>query len=839
MVTSARNICRMKLEAAEDRTIDEEVQRRLAGLSPAKRVLLERRLKERGLTLEGAAGSRREFPLSFPQQRIWILEEVEGSLSAYNLCLAWRILGELNVEALRRALEIVVETHEPLRTTLHKREGEGFQIVEPARRFELPVYELCDVPANLREAEWKHRAREETERRFDLSCDLLLRAVLFRSSRRENILVVVPHHSSFDGWSQGMLCRELQSLYGALVRGEPCGPQTFSARYADFAIWQRQRISGSHLERLRAYWRTKLENLSPLELPADHPRPQRLSYRGERHHFELPADLARRVQSVCNSAGVTMQMALLAAFQVLLSRYCNTEDVAVGIPSGARPAPEFEPLIGCFVNILVLRSKLAGNQSFVELLGQVRQTSLEALDHQDLPFDMVVDELRPERQINRNPLVSIVFQYWGGHREDLSLDGVEVSSLPDPARHTQVDLTMHLVAGETILGTIEYFTDLFEASTIERIAAHYQTLLDRLSANPCTPIGRVAMLTEAERAQIVAWWNETGAEYPRGRSFDELFCEATLPQLFEAQVSQSPEATALIFKEKTLSYRELHLRANRLAVQLSDRGVRNGTRVGICMEPCFERIIGVLGVLKAGGAYVPLDPDYPSDRIDFMMEDSGVLVLLTQERLAGRLSRHRERIQCVDDPALFDLGDIWSSAVPEAGPDDLAYVIYTSGSTGRPKGVMIAHRGLSNLAQAQSEAFGITAGSRVLQFASFSFDASVSEIFTALVSGATLVMGSREELLPGAHLARFLKTQRVNVATIPPSLLRLLPEGEEFPDLETLVSAGEACTADLVERWVLPADALSMRMGPLKRLSAPPWGNAWPRRAGPRTLAGR
>ena len=478
---------------------------------------------------------------------------------------------------------------------------------------------------------------------------------MFRSSRREHILVVVPHHSSFDGWSQGILCRELQSLYGALVRGEPCGPQTFSARYADFAIWQRQRISGSHLERLRAYWRTKLENLSPLELPADHPRPQRLTYRGERHHFELPADLARRVQSVCNSAGVTMQMALLAAFQVLLSRYCNTEDVAVGIPSGARPAPEFESLIGCFVNILVLRSKVAGNQSFVELLGQVRQTSLEALDYQDLPFDMVVDELRPERQINRNPLVSVVFQYWGGHREDLSLDGVEVSSLPDPARHTQVDLTMHLVAGETILGTIEYFTDLFEASTIERIAAHYQTLLDRLSANPCTPIGRVAMLTEAESAQIVAWWNETGAGYPRGRSFDELFCEATLPQLFEAQVSQSPEATALIFKEKTLRViRRIHLRANRLAVQLSDRGVRNGTRVGICMEPCFrEDHRGPWGA-QGGGAYVPLDPDYPSDRIDFMVEDSGMRVLLTQERLAGRLSRHRERIQCVDDPALID-----------------------------------------------------------------------------------------------------------------------------------------------------------------------------------------
>mgnify|MGYP002778537453 CR=1 FL=1 len=732
------------------------------------------------------------FPASFAQQRLWFLNQLVPGNPFYNISAAIRLRGHLNITALEQTFNEIVRRHEVLRTTFEMVEGQLHQVVVERVTVPLSIVDLRNLPASDREAAARQQAIALSQRPFDLSADLLLQLTIFKIDAFEHILLLNLHHIIADGWSIGVLVRELGVLYAAFNTGKLSPLPELSIQYADFAHWQRQWLQGEVLESQLSYWRSQLANLSVLNLATDRTRSAIQSYQGATHNFQLSKNFAQSLEALSQQAGVTLFMTLLAAFQTLLYRYTGQEDIAVGTPIANRNRPEIEPLIGFFVNSLVLRTDLSGNPTFRELLGRVREVTLGAYAHQDLPFEKLVQELQPERDLSRHPLFSVAIALQNTPITALELPELALSQFEFDSGTSRLDLEFHLWQTPAGLqGQIIYSTDLFDRSTIVRMLGHFQTLLEGIVADPEQRLADLPILTAAERQQLLVEWNLTQQDYP----------SQCIHQLFEAQVDKTPNAIAVVYQDKQLTYQELNYRSNQLASYLQKLGVAPEVKVGICVERSLLMIVGILGILKAGGAYVPLDPTYPAERLKFMLDDAQITILLTQQSLAPLLKGGWGDLRSVY------LDRDWEIVAPQSRENinsgltaaNLAYIIYTSGSTGQPKGVAIEHRGLCNLAQAQIHTFDLKPEHRILQFASLSFDASIFEIVMAWGVGATLYLVPEVARL-GSELISYLKHRAITHATLPPAVLKTLPS-TQLPALQTLISAGEACSPEIIARW--------------------------------------
>ncbi len=737
------------------------------------------------------------FPVSFAQQRLWFLQQLVPSNPFYNVPTAVLLAGPLNVAALSQTFNEIVRRHEALRTTFRMVEGQPVQVIAPSLSVPLPVVDL-QLPVAQREAEIQRLATEQFQHPFDLAQGPLLRVKLLHLGESEHVLLLTMHHIVSDGWSSGVLIRELGVLYAANACGQPSPLADLPIQYADFAQWQKEWLQGEVLETQLAYWKQQLDGATlDLDLPTDRPRPVIRTFRGARQSILLPKGLSEAIATLSQREGVTLFMTLLAAFQTLLYRYTGQEDILVGSPIANRNHSEIEGLIGFFVNSLVLRTDLSGNPTFRELLLRVREVALGAYAHQDLPFERLVEELQPERDLSRNPLFQVVFALQNAPVEVLELPGLKLSPLDLAPETARFDLEFQLVECLDSLGVVVvYSTELFEQITITRMLEHFQVLLESIVSHPEQRIANLSLLTEIERHQLLGSWNETQATYLQ---------DLCIHHLFEAQVEQTPEAVAVVFEDEQLTYRELNIRSNQLAHYLRQLGVAPEVLVGICIERSLEMVVGVLGILKAGGAYVPL-PAYPPERLNFMLSDAQVSILLTQQRWVEALVQPELQVVCLDQISIDTLPHWCRENVSDSNENsyNLAYVIYTSGSTGKPKGVLVQHRGLCNLAEAQIRVFNLQRQNRILQFASLSFDASIFEIVMALRIGATLYITREESLKSVPALIQLLQEKQITNVTLPPTVLSILP-AEELPALQTIVSAGEACSADIARRWGTPS----------------------------------
>ncbi|HEV2149307.1 MAG TPA: amino acid adenylation domain-containing protein, partial [Longimicrobiaceae bacterium] len=737
------------------------------------------------------------LPLSFAQQRLWLVEQMGRVGSAYNLPWRLRLRGELDRGALVRALDRIVARHEVLRTTVARGGGEPVQRIAPAEesRFLLVEHDLRGQ-ADAEEEMCRLLAREWSTL-FDLERGPLVRGRLVRLGEDEHVLQVTMHHVVSDGWSMGVFTRELSALYAAFRSGEADPLPELPVQYADYAVWQRRWVEGEVLRQQAEYWKRTLAGAPELlELPTDHPRPAEMDFAGSFVGLELDEELTAGLKALSQRWGTTLFMTLLAGWAAVLSRLSGQEDLVVGTPTANRGQAEIEGLIGFFVNTLALRLDLSGGPTVAELLERVRERALEAQQNQDIPFEQVVEAVRPARSLAHTLLFQVTFTWQNVPRERMELPGLELAPVQGASQAWETaksDLGLSLSeAGERIVGGLVYATSIFERTTAERYLGYLRRVLEEMAAGPERPVAGLEMLPQAERRQVVEAWNATDAEHPRN---------ACVHELFERRVERAPDAAALVFGDETLTYAELNRRANRLAHYLRELGVGPDVRVALGVERSPEMVVALLAVLKAGGAYVPLDPEYPAERLRHMLEDSRPALLLTQGRLRGRFPAPEVRALPLD-AAAAPWADRPDTNPGRAGltPEHLAYVIYTSGSTGRPKGVMVAHRGVCNLALAQVHGFAVEPGSRVLQFASISFDASVSEVFTALVRGAALHVPP-PGILAGDTLVQALARHRITHVTLPPAVLATLPE-RAVPGVETLVLAGDVATEAAARPWM-------------------------------------
>src|SRR5215216_131933 len=680
------------------------------------------------------------FPTSFAQQRLWFLNQLEPDSPAYNIAFAIRLCGQLKVDALERSLNEIVRRHETLRTTFIAFDGRPAQVVAPSLEITLPVVDLRQEVTEEREERARRLAVEEARRIFDLAQGPLLRATLLRLDEAEYVLLLTMHHIISDGWSIGVIVREMTALYEALGKGKSSPLPELTLQYADFAIWQREWLEGEEVKSQLSYWKRQLGgDLPVLNLPFDRSRPAVQSDRGAKQPITIAPELTRRLRALSRQEGVTMFMTLLAAFQSLLYRYVDQEDICVGSSISGRTQTGIEELVGFFLNTLVLRTDFSGNPTFRELLGRVREVALAAYANQDIPVELLMEELRPERHLSHNPLFQVMFILQNAPLPELKLGDVTLSQLPNDSGTSKFDLTLDLTEGrEGISGHVEYNSDLFDAATIVRFIEHFQLLLAGIVESPDTHVSRLPLLSESEQHQLCSSWNEPVAE---------LKPETCLHELFEAQVRRAPDAVAVVSESGSLTYGELDARANSLAAELRRRGVGVETLVAGCLERTPQLLVALLGILKAGGAYVPLDPRYPQERLRLMLEDAGAGYVVTQGSLRGVVEgsgRAAEIISVEEEWGNEARGIAVSSTSSSA--EQLAYVIYTSGSTGRPKGVGVQHHSIVNYVQAASEMYGIMPDDRVLQFASISVDTSAEEIFPALARGATLVLRTDDML---------------------------------------------------------------------------------------------
>lgn len=786
-----------------------DLLKRLAALPPEKLALLQQRITQRTDPSRIEAVPRNladTFPLSFAQQRLWFLDRLQPSASLYNIPSALRLQFPINIPALELSLNEIVRRHETLRTTFTVINNEPKQVIAPVRGIPLPVIDLRIFPPLRREYEAQRLAAEEAQGRFDLERGPLFRSKLLQLDEADYALLLTMHHIISDGWSFGVLIRELSTLYTAYSANQPSPLPDLPIQYVDFAQWQRRWLQGERLKALLDYWKKQLSGApTVLELPSDRPRPAVQSFRGASQGFTITSFILSRLKALSQHEGVTLFMTVLAAFNVILHRYTGQTDLVVGTPIANRNLTQLEALIGFFVNTLVLRLDLSGNPTFRELVQRVREVTFGAYAHQDLPFEKLVEELQPERSLSHNPLFQVMFTLDSFSVADKQS---EASAAPKEAPHkspdtptsvtpvinstSKFDLSFWMTEMEDGLnGGMEYSTDLFDAATISNMMGHLQVLLNSIAANPSQRLSDLPLLTEEERQRLLVEWNATEAQFSS---------EQCLPELFEFQVNRNPDATAVVFGDESLSYHELNARANQLAHYLQRIGVGPDALVGIAVERSLEMVVGLLGILKAGGAFVPMDPTYPKERLSFMLEDLQVAVLLTQQRLEDRLPASAARVIYLD----VGRGEWERESKENSGsrvtPENLAYVIYTSGSTGRPKGVMIAHRGLSNMAGAQLQTFGIGPHDRVLQYSSLSFDISIWDIVLALNSGATLCLETADSLRPGPGLTQLLLERGITVVTLLPSVLATLTP-EELPALRIVIAGAEACPAEVAARW--------------------------------------
>ncbi|BAU65716.1 amino acid adenylation domain-containing protein [Stanieria sp. NIES-3757] len=737
------------------------------------------------------------IPLSFAQQRLWFLDRLEPGNPFYNQPSAFRLTGELQVAILERSLREIIKRHEILRTTFTTVAEHPVQVISPTVDFRLPLIDLTTLSPGEKEREIKKLAQQEAQSPFNLERDLLLRVTLIKCSCQEHIILFTTHHIVSDDWSTGILIQEIATLYQAFLEGKPSPLPELSIQYADFAVWQRQWLQGKAQQTQLNYWKQQLgNNLPVLNLPTDYPRPTKLTYQGATQSFTLSPSLTQALKALCQQQGVTLFMLLLAAFKVLLYRYSHQEDLIVGTPIANRNRAEIEGLIGFFVNTLVLRTNLEGNLSFTELLQRVKQITLEAYSHQDLPFEKLVEELKPERHLNHNPLFDVMLVLQNAPETELQLPNLNISSCTEDSHRVKFDLTLSLAETEQqIAGFIDYSTDLFEFSTIARMVGHFQVLLESIVENPQQKLSQLSLLTAAEKQQLLVEWNNTEVKYPQ---------DQCIHQLFEAQVEKNPDAVAVIFENQQLTYQELNTRANQLAHDLQKLGVKPEVIVGICLERSLELIIGLLAILKAGGAYLPLDPSYPRERLALMLENSQTPILITQRQIEKNLPLHQAQVVFLEEKQLTNTAESTTNPTCNLHLDNLAYVIYTSGSTGKPKGAMNTHRGILNRLLWMQEAYQLTTEDSVLQKTPFSFDVSVWEFFWCLMVGARLIIAKPEGHRDPNYLINLIQEQKVTTIHFVPSMLQVFLEAEGLENCQSLkrvICSGEALSFSLQEKF--------------------------------------
>jgi non-ribosomal peptide synthetase component F/thioesterase domain-containing protein/acyl carrier protein len=701
------------------------------------------------------------LPLSFAQQALWFIEQLAPREPTFNVAAAVRVAGPLDADALARSLDAMVQRHEVLRSTFVPVAGRPVLRIAAALDVPLVRDDLSGLDAEAREAEARRLADAEARRPFDLARGPLVRARLLTLGAADHALLLTMHHIITDGWSFGVAATELSALYEAFRAGRPSPLAETTVQYADYAAWQRARLQGPVLDALLGYWTDRLQGLPVLELPTDRPRPAVRSARGSARAFTLSAGLSDAVRALGRGAGATPFMTLLAAFQVVLARYSGQVDFAVGTPVANRTRTEVEGLIGYFVNMLVLRADLAGDPTFRDLLGRVRDTSLAAFQHQELPLDVLAQTLRPARDPSRTPLFQVMFVLQNNLMPSAIPEGLTLAPL-DTSEGTgtaKFDLTLGLSEAPDgpFHAVLEYSTDLFDEATAAGLVDHFQTLLADATAHPERRLSELSLLPEAERRRVLYEWNATESPVPEG------LC---VHHLVEAQAKRTPDALAVVGGGRTLTYRDLNERANRLANHLRRLGVGPEVRVGLALERSREQMIGLLAILKAGGAYLPLDPTYPRERLRLMADDAGITVLLTRRGLRGSLPSSRARFVFLDTDDYFIEQQCGDDPDGGAAPGNAAYVLYTSGSTGTPKGVVVTHRNLVNHNLAAARLFELKPGERVLQFGSIGFDLAAEEIFPTWASGATLVLRD-DEALDLARFAHWIGRARVNVVDLP------------------------------------------------------------------------
>ena len=738
------------------------------------------------------------IPTSFMQESLWVVDQLEPGSAAYNIPLALRLCGSLDTEILNRALNEVVARHESLRTKIAVQDGSPMQVIEAPQTRQLTIIDLQELEAADREAAALARARAEAGRPFRLEEGPLFRVLLLRLSPTEHVLVLVMHHIISDEWSMGVLFSDIVALYRAMAADQPSPLPDLAIQYADYAVWQRERLQGEAMQSLLDYWCPRLAGVAPLELPADQPRSLRAFRAGGTYQTTLPLALLQQVLEAAQREGATLYMTLMAAFQVLLYRYSGQEDFAVGSPIANRVRPEIEPLIGYFINMVVLRANLAGNPTFRQLLGQVRQDALEAIEHQELPFERLVGALNPARDADRHPLFQVVFSLENAPSPDMASAGIDLDVIPLDTATSKFDLSLTArEEREGLLLQVEYDSHLFRPDTIERMIAHFRILLEGIVANVDTPASQIPLLTETDRRQLLVEWNDAAQEPP------SALC---VPDGFEEQVKRTPDSPALVDGERRWTYRELDAWANQLAHYLQQRGVGPDQLVAIQLPRSPELIVGLLGILKAGGAYLPLDPESPAERRRFTLEDARVEVLITQERMRSESPGGLRHVICLDTER-DGIAQCPTDPPPrQTVGEHLAYVIYTSGSTGRPKGVMIEHAALANYTQAAVEQYGVTAADRVLQFASVSFDAHVEEVYPCLTQGGTLILRN-DEMLDCRRFLQLCEQWQLTFVSLPTGFwheLTIAMEAEGLtvpPSLRLVAIGGEAASPERVATW--------------------------------------
>ena len=737
--------------------------------------------------------NRTEAPLSFAQQRLWFLHQLNPDSSAYHLPVYYRFNGQLDIAALEQSLNEIVRRHEILRTIFREKDDTAIQIVQPSLQLALPLIDLSALPRTEAEREVERLFEVETARPFSLEEGPLLRAVLLKLSSDEHAIFLVIHHIVTDGWSMDIFMNELLALYESFSAGRPSPLAELPLQYGDFAAWQREYLAGETLDQHLAYWKQQLSGELPvLDLPTDHPRPLRMTNSGADEFFDATLNLTEKLNALSKAEGATLFMTLLAAFLTLLHRYTGQADILLGTAIAGRNHAQIENLIGFFINNVVLRTDLSGNPTFRELLHRVRDVALGAYEHQDVPFEKLVEELQPERDQSRQPLFQVMFNLQNAPPEAPAAEGLSIST-QDIGNQTRFDLEFHLwVVPEGLAGPLIYNTDIFERATIVRMLGHFQTLLEGITANPDTRLGDLPLLTKEEFAQAREW-SASPSEYER---------DACVHTLVEAEAARRHEAAAVIFGEHQLTYGELNARANQLAHYLRKRGVGLEVRVGVLLEPSVEFVVALLAILKAGGSYVPLDGGYPRQRLQFMLEDAGAKLLLT--------TPEQPQIPANDVEVIY-LDEAWQqfehesreNPVTNTTAEDLAYVMYTSGSTGQPKGVAVTHRNINRLVRNTNYA-ELNENDRMAQVSNVSFDAATWELWGTFTSGGTLVGLSKETMLSPVEFKRAIAEQGITAMFLTVALFNQIAQSEPdaFAPLRYLLFGGEACDVQSVRRVV-------------------------------------
>ena len=728
------------------------------------------------------------FPATFAQQRLWFLDRLQPGDTSYSVPWSFRVTGPLDIRALERSLSEIIRRHETLRTTFSLEDGAPVQVIHGHRDLHVPVLDLTGFQDPGSEA--KRLAGEEAARAIDLENGPMVRSRLLRLGSEDHVLLFTMHHIAFDGWSRGVFARELRILYGAYKAGEESPLPEPALQYADYAVWQRAHFTDEVLERQTDYWKRQLAGIpAAIGLPTDRQRPAVLDSRGASKFFKIEERLAEKLVNLGRRQNATLYMVMLAGFQALLHRYTGQADIVVGAPIAGRNRRELENVIGLFANTIVFRTIVDGDLSFSELIARTRETALEAYANQDVPFEKLVEALQPERSLSQNPIFQVIFSLQSVPEGIFELSGARMEPLRLSQTGSKFDISLFLAEGKgSLQGRLEYHTDLFDAATIERMIGHYLCLLDGVVQAPGQRVSELPLLNEAERRQLLFDWNATQREYPR---------DVCLHRLFERQVARTPSRIAVTTGNRSLTYAELNARANQVARDLQQRGAGPGVLVGLRVIRSVDMFVGLLGVLKSGAAYVPLDPNYPPERIALILEDASVKLVITDD------DWRRFDVQTNDDP------------VSDVRSDDLAYVIHTSGSTGRPKGVQITHRNVVNFLCSMQHSPGLAEGDTWLALATFSFDMSVPELYLPLVTGATVLIASREDAMDPNSLLGLMRQHSPNVLQATPATWRMLLDAgwAGDPGLKALIGA-EAVPGDLVARLLPRCRELWSMYGP-------------------------